>query len=119
MQEILAKREALQRMEDANESGYEEEGEQEMEEMEEYGEEELSEDDEDIPQVVPIGDTGIDHTAKAETSSISDIDVDDYGRSSDAYDSDELDLDTTANPHGFVYSNMLETFQKSRKERIE
>jgi len=48
---------------------------------------------------------------------VSDLNLDDYG-SSEEYDSDELDVDTTANPHGFVYANMLETFSKSRKERI-
>jgi len=74
-------------------------------------------DDEEAPQLVPVLGQAINHE-NAETSSISDIDVDDYGSSSD-YDADELDVDTTANPHGFVYANMLETFSKSRKERID
>ena len=50
---------------------------------------------------------------------MSDIDVDDYGSSSDEYDSDELDQNNTENPHGFVYANMLETFSKSKMDRIE
>ena len=51
---------------------------------------------------------------------MSDIDVDDYGSSCDSeeYDSDMLDLGTTENPHGFVFSNMLETYSKTRKDRI-
>lgn len=46
--------------------------------------------------------------------------MDDYGSSCDSseYDSDELNVDSTKNPHGFVYSNMLETFSKTRKDRI-
>jgi hypothetical protein len=50
---------------------------------------------------------------------VSDINPDDWESSSEAYDSDELDVDTTANPHGFMYANMLETFSRSRKERIQ
>lgn len=50
---------------------------------------------------------------------MSDINVDDYDSESDEYDSDELDLNNTENPHGFVFANMLETFSKSRKERID
>lgn len=109
----------------ANQSDYGEEGEMEISEMgEEEGEHEMDEhgesEDEEIPDAVPIEGDTIDHTAKQEEeSSISDIDVDDYGSSSEEYDSDELNMDSTANPHGFVYSNMLETFQKSRKERIQ
>ena len=46
--------------------------------------------------------------------------MDDYGSSSSSeYDSDELNVDTTANPHGFMFSNMLETFASSRKDRLE
>jgi len=77
-------------------------------------------DEEDLPDVVPIT-KGVNNERREDTDSsgVSDIDVDDYGSSSDAYDSDELDLDTTANPHGFVFSNMLETYQKSRLERID
>ena len=52
-------------------------------------------------------------------SEVSDINVDDYDSESEDYDSDELDLNTTENPHGFVFGNMLETFSKSRKDRIE
>jgi hypothetical protein len=44
------------------------------------------------------------------SSEVSDIDVDDYGSSSEEYDSDDLNPDTTANPHGFVYSDMLNTY---------
>ena len=54
-----------------------------------------------------------------DNSDVSDIDVDDYGDSSESeYDSDELDQHNTENPHGFMYGGMLETFQKGRKERI-
>jgi len=51
---------------------------------------------------------------------VSDINPDDYDSSDDssAYDSDELDEDTTANPHGFIYADMLATYQKTRSERI-
>ena len=45
--------------------------------------------------------------------------MDDYGSSSEDYDSDEIDVATTENPHGFVFANMLETFSKSKKDRIE
>jgi hypothetical protein len=44
--------------------------------------------------------------------------MDDYKTSSEEYDSDELDRYNNANPHGFVYSSMLNTYRKSRKERI-
>lgn len=53
-----------------------------------------------------------------QSDEVSDIDPDDYSSSSDEYDDDELDKFTTANPHGFVYSNMLESFKKGRKDRI-
>lgn len=90
----------------------------------EEGEDEVSgaSDDEEIPEVVPIQAQTINQEAgyaQAETSSISDVDVDDYGSSSDDYDEDELNVDSTANPHGFMFANMLETFSKSRKDRIE
>jgi hypothetical protein len=50
---------------------------------------------------------------------VSDINVDDYGSESEDYDSDELDAHTTENPHGFMYAGMLETFSKSKKDRME
>ena len=113
----------------------------ENEQMHEMGEEELSEgylgqeegeyemededgEDEEVeaPSLIDADEQGINNERRVETESnsdISDINVDDYGSSSSSeYDSDELAKDTTANPHGFVFSNMLETFQKSRKERI-
>lgn len=109
-----------------------EEGEQEMEEgeMEEEEDEFVSDDEaavekddegDEIPAAIPIAaDTvGINNATKEESSEVSDIDVDDYGSSSDEYDSDELDNHTTENPHGFVYGNMLETFSKSKKDRLE
>ena len=121
--------------EDSEDNDYGEEGEHEMQEMygeegeyemyDEEGEDEVSDvdsDEEEIPEVVPIQGQTINQEAryvKAETSSISDVNVDDYGSSSDDYDEDELNIDSTANPHGFMYANMLETFQKSRKDRIE
>ena len=92
--------------------------------MEEEGEEELVSEDEDeeAPEAVPIGEdiVKINQERRVEESEVSDIDVDDYGSSDESseYPSDELDEDTTANPHGFVYANMLSTYQKSRRERI-
>jgi len=53
------------------------------------------------------------HTSKTEgysSSSVSDINVDDFSTSSEEYDSDELDENTTTNPHGFIYSDMLNTY---------
>ena len=125
-----------EQQEQEDEGGYEsEEGEQEMEEMgedeqmEQREEDEVSDlsvgeadesDDGEAPQLVPVLGQAINHenADPDEAKSISDINVDDYGSSSE-YDSDELNVDTTANPHGFVYANMLETFSKSRKERID
>lgn len=105
-----------------------EDGEMEGDEMEdgesdeEAGEEELismEDDGEEVPEAVPIVD-GI-MVNNERTSEVSDIDVDDFPTSSedDGYDSAELDVDTTANPHGFMYANMLETFSKARKDRLE
>jgi len=75
----------------------------------------------DIPEAVPIDrntTVNVNHEHKeSDVSDISDVDVDDYSSSED-YDSDDLDVDTTANPHGFVFSNMLNTYSHSRKERI-
>jgi len=90
-------------------SDVDEEGELELDEEE--GEQDMSESEE---EQIPVA------VAKQErkTSEVSDIDVDDYGTSSEEYDSDELNVNTTANPHGFVYSNMLDTFKKNRTERI-
>jgi len=78
-------------------------------------------DNEKVPKAIPIAkDTvGINHATKSESSGVSDIDVDDYGSSEDEYDSDELDQNNTENPHGFVYANMLETFSKSKTDRLE
>jgi len=91
--------------------------------MEEEGEEELvSDPDEEAPEAVPIGagDAQINQESRKESSDVSDIDVDDYDSSADSseYATDELDENSTANPHGFVYADMLNTYQKSRKERI-
>lgn len=89
------------------------------EEGEEEGDEELvSDGGEDAPELVPIQKNTINHEHRESSSEVSDINVDDYGSSSDGYDTDELNVDTTANPHGFVYANMLETFSKSRTDRI-
>lgn len=95
--------------------------------MSDNGKEENDEDefvsddgDDEIPEAIPIDKHAICHTKEPESNSeVSDIDVDDYDSESEDYDSDELDLNTTENPHGFVYANMLETFSKSRKDRIE
>ena len=77
---------------------------------------------EEIPELVKIDKNNkqINNERKVENSDVSDINVDDYGSSCDSseYDSDELNIDSTKNPHGFVYSNMLETFSKTRKDRI-
>lgn len=120
-------------MEDYGEEGEDEimegeEGEDEMEEeKEDDGDDEFVSDDEDgdeeIPKAIPADKYAVCHTkepeSNSEVSEVSDIDVDDYDDESEDYDSDELDLGTTENPHGFVYANMLETFGKSRKDRIE
>ena len=77
--------------------------------------------DEEVPEAVPISESArINNERREDSSDVSDIDPDDYDSSDDSseYDSDELDLDTTANPHGFVYADMLATYQKTRKERI-
>jgi hypothetical protein len=86
----------------------------------------VSDDDEDdgeeMPEPISADVKGINLTRKVETpsnSDVSDIDVDDYNSETEEYDSDELCLETTENPHGFVFGNMLETFSKSRKDRIE
>lgn len=78
------------------------------------------ENDEEVPQAIPIDDKNINYERSVEGSEVSDIDPDDYDSSDDSseYDSDELDEYTTANPHGFVYADMLSTYQKTRKERI-
>lgn len=107
----------------------EEPGDQRAEDDEEEGEDEMvsdiveeEDDDEEVPKAVPIGNSSvqINHERRVEDSEVSDIDPDDYDSSDDSseYDSDELDEHTTANPHGFVYADMLATYQKTRKERI-
>jgi hypothetical protein len=100
--------------------------ESEMEESDEEMEDEL--DEEEVPEVIPADTKGINNERRVETESsegyetvsheISDINSSDLEESSSEYDSDELDPDSTANPHGFVYGNMLDTFKKSRKDRI-
>jgi hypothetical protein len=87
-----------------------EEGEEEMDEADEEGEMEMEEEDEEVSDVS-------DEEDEKESQSVSDIDPDDYSSSSE-YASDELDPDSVTNPHGFVYSSMLETFHKNRTERI-
>lgn len=102
-----------------DEEGEHEQFEEFSDAAEEYGESEMSE-DEECPELVPAG-TRPEKMAKEEaeaSSSVSDIDVDEVESSSE-YDSDELDRGNTANPHGFVYGNMLETFSKTRRERID
>jgi hypothetical protein len=115
--------------EEISEGNYlgDEEGEHEMDDhpmngfADEYGESEMSEEEDgDCPQLVPAG-TKPEQLVKEEaeaSSSVSDIDVD-AAESSSEYDSDELDRDNQANPHGFIYGSMLETFSKTRKERID
>mmetsp|Transcript_16553 Transcript_16553/g.28154 ORF Transcript_16553/g.28154 Transcript_16553/m.28154 type:complete len:239 (+) Transcript_16553:1819-2535(+) len=80
-------------------------------------------DDEKMPKLVKIDDPNlvqVNNQRREESSpEISDVDPDDFSSSSEDYDSDELNRDTTANPHGFVFANMLNTFQKSRKDRID
>ena len=144
LRQLKAEMQAAGELGEDDEDGYEndEEGECEMDEeegegeMDEQGEEEQwveddgedgqvsdvqEDDDEEAPAAVPIAENAvqINHERRVD-SDISDIDPDDYDSSDDSseYDSDELDLDTTANPHGFVYADMLATYQKTRKERI-
>ena len=106
-------------MADGEEMGEDEMMDEEGEmEMDEEGEEELMDEDEECPDLVP-GDKDfkvIVPEGDESSEVISDVDVD--SSSSSEYNSDELDKDTTANPHGFVFSNMLDTFTKSRKDRI-
>ena len=83
--------------------------------------EDEEEGEQEVPEAVAISETEeaqVNHERRAESSEVSDVNVDDYGSSSDDYDSDELDPDTTANPHGFVFAGHLDTFQKSRRDRI-
>lgn len=103
-----------------------EEGEYEQDQWEdEEGEEEMeaadgefvSDDNSDAPpKVIPI--TSTINNERQEEDEVSDINLDDYESSSE-YDSDDLDPATTENPHGFVFGNMLETYSKSRADRIE
>lgn len=67
------------------------------------------------PKVIPITDAINNEKADDE---VSDINLDDYESSSE-YDSDDLDPNSTENPHGFVFSSMLETYGKTRRDRIE
>lgn len=68
--------------------------------------------------MVPIDEPAVNQERNdEEEASISDINV--SSSSSSEYDSDILDPNSTVNPHGFMYSNMLDTYQKSRKERID
>lgn len=82
-------------------------------------------DDEEIPKAIPIDRSvpAINHEKRdpeqeMPSSEVSDINVDSFSESSD-YDQDQLDPNSTANPHGFMYSNMLDTFSKSRRDRID
>ena len=100
---------------------------EELENMSEGGENELMEEnfesekseDELVSDQGEEGEMEVDEAQEDQKSSeVSDLNIDDYSSSSQ-YDSDELDQDNNENPHGFVYSNMLDTFQKSRRDRIE
>lgn len=99
------------------EDGYDAGAEEGEFEQEEDGDELVSdeESDEDIPKAIPIDPNApaINHESRDPdqdmSSSVSDINVDSYSDSSD-YDQDHLDPGSTANPHGFMYSNMLDTF---------
>ena len=86
-------------------------------EMDEESEEEV--DGEECPELVPVDQNALDRAKVAEDDSsiVSDVNVEDLS-SSEAYDSDILDNVNQENPHGFVYSNMLDTFKKTRKDRI-
>lgn len=88
------------------------------ENSDEEGEDEfVSDDEEQAPEAIPIGSKEISHEKK--DKQVSDIDVDDYGNSEESDSDDELDMDPAANPHGFVYGSMLETYSKTRRDRIE
>ena len=84
--------------------------------------EEGEDEEEEIPELVKIdkNSKNINYEKKTVSSEVSDINVEYYGSSCDSseYDSDELNIDSTKNPHGFVFSNMLETFSKTRRDRI-
>ena len=122
MKEKLENGDYDQKMDEMGESEMEEGYEEDME-LGEEGEEEYVEDDvsslvdsdgEEIPQTIPADVEGINHEKRDE---VSDIDVNEYSSSSE-YNSDDLDPDSLVNPHGFVFSGMLDTYQKSKKERI-
>lgn len=108
-----------------------EEGEEDCWEVENGEEIMLSEDDDQdeyvsdkssdsdvIPQLIPIMDDVINNERPEEESDIDFNDLD-FGESSSEYNSDDLDPNSTENPHGFVFSNMLETYSKTRRDRIE
>lgn len=110
-------------MDEADEEG---EFEQNSEMADEEGEEDWVDDDEEsvededgekVPKLVPAKLEGINNERDEDKEvSISDINVD---SSSSSYDSDILDPNSTVNPHGFMFSNMLDTYNKTKKERIE
>lgn len=87
-----------------------------MDEEAQDDDDEFVSDDNSAPDVVPV--TGEEINNERPESEVSDINLDDFESSSE-YDSDDLDPNTTENPHGFVYSNMLDTMGKSRRDRIE
>lgn len=87
------------------------------EEADEQGEEE--DDSEEVPEAVPIATPGINQERPAEQDDISVSDINVSSSSSSEYDSDILDPDSNVNPHGFMYSNMIDTYQKSKRERLD
>lgn len=95
-------------MEDEIEEDVHEEDEMVSQDDEEEGEQEMMSDEEGEMEM----------QEEQKSSEVSSIKAADFSSSSD-YDSDELDQDNNENAHGFVYSNMLDTFQKSRRDRIE
>jgi hypothetical protein len=109
-------------MDEADEEG---EFEQNSDMADEEGEEDWVDDDEEsvededgekVPRLVPAKLEGVNNERDEDKEvSISDINVD----SSSSYDSDILDPNSTVNPHGFMFSNMLDTYSKTKKERIE
>ena len=82
------------------------------------GEESVEDEEgEKVPKLISAGIDGVNNERDEDKEpSISDIDVD---SSSESYDSDILDPTSTVNPHGFMFSNMLDTYSKTKRERIE
>lgn len=109
-----------EKLEGEAESEKDEEDEESLEDDEEEGEEDMSDDEEGED-----GEEGEDEMSEGDDEEEGEEDVSEKAESekSDSFQDvnsgdEELSSEEEGNPHGFVYSNQLDTFKRSKRERI-